>query len=56
MTWHDLLVFLGGSAVGSGVTTVAIAMCIMRAKADDQKLDGQQQWRDDVRRLLKEKT
>lgn len=52
MTW--LLVFLAGSTFGSLVTTAAITMCMMRAKAGDQQLGGQQQWRDEVKRLLRE--
>lgn len=51
MTW--LLVFLAGSSFGSLVTTVAIGMG-MAAKIGDRQLDAQQQWRDDVRRLLGE--
>ena len=51
MTW--VLVFLAGSTFGSLVATAAIAMCMM-AKEGDRQLDGQQQWREDVKRLLQE--
>lgn len=49
MTW--LLAFLAGSVFGSLMATAAIAMCMM-AKEGDRQLDAQQQWREDVRRLL----
>ena len=51
---RDVLIFLAGSTFGSLVTTIAICLCMMRARAGDQRLDGQQQWRADVKRLLQE--
>jgi hypothetical protein len=51
---RDLLIFFAGSTVGSVVTTVAITMCMMAKQGDRQLVDGQQQWREAVKRLLRE--
>lgn len=51
MTW--LLVFLAGSIFGSLFTAMWIALGVA-ARIGDEQLDGQQRWRDDVRRLLGE--
>jgi hypothetical protein len=48
------LVFFAGCTVGSLATTAAIALCVAAKIGDIPMRDGQQQWRDSVRRLLRE--